>query len=456
MEVEAASAQIGAGQTHPAQGSAIGAAAHGHLHRLQTGHAHSLAGGLDEVEVGLDLFQHIAVAVLDLHFHGACAVLAVQVIGNVLHIVLLELQLGGIVVAQDVAQLCGGDIAVHLAQVVEALTSLSGLGTRHHGQSTVKLHGNVGGVDHGVLGGAGMHREAGSGVKVLVLDVTGIAAVHRVGKVCTKAGDIEQVGTLANLLVRGKADAQLAVGAALADNGLHSGHDLGHTSLVVSTQQGGAVGGDQGLALHGGKEGEGGDLHHLAGGGQHHIAAVVVFVQDGVHVLAAGIRGSVHVGDQTQCGLFLAAGGGGQGAVDVAVLVHTGILYAQSLQLLHQLVSQIKLPRSGRMGTGLRVRGGVDLDVIKQSFIGAHNKAHSFNNIEGPQFCDPALIIPCFSCFDNLFCALGTESAASTTKFAVKKRFASCFCAAHKTRHRKANKLSGVSFFSVFPLAGRV
>ena len=103
MEVEAAGAQIGAGQTHPAQGGAIGAAAHGHLHRLQTGHAYSLTGGLDEVEVGLDLFQHIAVAVLDLHFYGACAVLAVQVIGNVLHIVLLELQLGGIVVAQDVA-----------------------------------------------------------------------------------------------------------------------------------------------------------------------------------------------------------------------------------------------------------------------------------------------------------------------------------------------------------------
>ena len=139
-------------------------------------------------------------------------------------------------------------------------------------------------------------------------------------------------------------------------------------------------------------------------------------------VLAGRIRRGVHVGDQTQCGLFLAAGGGGQGTVDVAVLVHPGILHAQSLQFLHQLVSQIKLPRSGRMGAGLRVRGGVDLDVIKQSFIGAHNKAHSFNNIEGPQLCDPALIIPCFSCFDNLFCALGTESAASTAKFTVKNR----------------------------------
>ena len=56
-----------------------------------------------------------------------------------------------------------GYIAVHLAQVVEALTPLSSLGTCHHGQSAVELHGNVGGVDHGVLGGAGVHREAVDG-----------------------------------------------------------------------------------------------------------------------------------------------------------------------------------------------------------------------------------------------------------------------------------------------------
>ena len=319
-------------------------------------------------------------------------------------------------VAQDVAQLCGGDVAVHLAQVVEALTPLGGLGTCHHRQGAVELHGNVGSVDHGVLGRAGVHREAvdghsgSSSVEVLVLDVAGIAAVHRVGKVCAKAGDIEQVGTLADLLVRGKADAQLAMGAALADDGLHSGHDLSHTGLIVCTQQGGAVGGDQGLALHGGKEGEGGDLHHLAGGGQHHVAAVVVLVQDGVHVLAAGIRGGVHVGDQTQCGLFLAAGGGWQGTVDVAVLVHTGILHAQSLQLLHQLVSQIKLPRSGRMGAGLRIRGGVDLDVIKQSFIGAHNKAHSFSSIQGSQAVIHLLSYPVFRVLTTFFAHMGQKA----------------------------------------------
>ena len=145
------------------------------------------------------------------------------------------------------------------------------------------------------------------------------------------------------------------MGQALFQHRLHSGHDLGHTSLVVSTQQGGAVGGDQGLALHRGQEGESRNLHHHAGGGQGHVAAVVVLVQDRVHVLTAGIRGGVHVGDEAQCGLVFAAGSGGQAAVDVAVLVHTGILHAQSLELLHQLVGQVKFPGGGRVRTGFGI-----------------------------------------------------------------------------------------------------
>jgi len=206
-----------------------------------------------------------------------------------------------------------------------------------------------------------MHGEAmdghggSSGVEVLVFHGTGIAAVHSIGKVGTKAGNVKQAGTLADLLVRGKGDAQLAVGQALFQHGLHGGHDLGHTGLVIGAQQGGAVGGDQGLALHRGQEGESGNLHHHAGGGQGHVAAVVVLVQDGVHVLAAGIGGGVHVGDEAQCGLVLAAGSGRQAAVDVAVLVHTGILHAQSLELLHQLVGQVKFPGGGRVRTGFGI-----------------------------------------------------------------------------------------------------
>ena len=88
VEVEAAGAEVGAGQTFPAQNSAVGAAAHGDFLRGQAGLLNGLAGVLDEVEVGLDLLDHVAVAVLDLDFHRALAVLAVQVARDVEQVVL--------------------------------------------------------------------------------------------------------------------------------------------------------------------------------------------------------------------------------------------------------------------------------------------------------------------------------------------------------------------------------
>ena len=150
-------------------------------------------------------------------------------------------------VAQDVAQLCGGHIAVHLAQVVEALTAFGSFRPGRDGQSTVELHCYVGSVDHGVLGGARVHREAadghggGSSVEVLVLNGAGIAAVHRIGKVGTEARNIEQLCTLADLFIRSKGDTQLAVGQAFFLNGFNSGQNFSNTGLIVGTQQGGTV-----------------------------------------------------------------------------------------------------------------------------------------------------------------------------------------------------------------------
>ena len=273
-------------------------------------------------------------------------------------------------VAQDVAELGLGHIAVHLAQVVEALTALGGLRAGHDGQGLVELHGHVGGVDHRVLRGAGVDREAvdrdggAGGVEVLVLDAAHIAAIDGIGKVGPKAGDVEQGSALADLLIGGKGDAELAVGAALGDEGLGGGQDLRHTGLVVGTQQRGAVGGDEGLALQVFQEGEGGDLHDHAGGGQGDVAAIVVLVQDGVHVLTGSVRCGVHVGDEAQRRLVLAAGGGGEGAVDVAVLIHKGVLDADGLQILHKDMGQVELPLGRGMGAGIGVGCGVNAGIF--------------------------------------------------------------------------------------------
>ena len=70
--------RVGAGQALPAQGGTIGAAADRLFLGLQSCHPDGFAGVLHRMEVGLDLLDHVPVAVIDLHFHGALAVLAVQ------------------------------------------------------------------------------------------------------------------------------------------------------------------------------------------------------------------------------------------------------------------------------------------------------------------------------------------------------------------------------------------
>src|SRR5699024_2340532 len=116
------------------------------------------------------------------------------------------------------------------------------------------------------------------------------------------------------------------------------------------------------------------DPHHRAGGGQGDVPAVVVLVQDGADVLAGGVGGGVHVGDQAQGGPVLAAGRGGQGAVNIAVLVHGGVLHPQGLEFLHQHPGQIELALGGGVGPGQRVGGGVNLNVLQKAFVCAHDK----------------------------------------------------------------------------------
>ena len=83
-------------------------------------------------------------------------------------------------------------------------------------QKVLKLLCQQNRVEHFIFCAAGMDAvsvddELCTGcVEVLVFHGTGIAAVHSIGKVGTKAGNVKQSGTLADLLVRGKADAQLA------------------------------------------------------------------------------------------------------------------------------------------------------------------------------------------------------------------------------------------------------
>ena len=239
--------------------------------------------------------------------------------------------------------------------------------------------GHILGVDHHILGGAGMHTDAMDShhrrgrVKVLVFNLSRVSPVHRVGVGSTKMFHIEQVRALPHFLVRGKADAQFAVGPVLHDDALQHGHDLRDARLVIGAQQCGPVGGDEGLPLHLLQKREIRHPHHIAGAGQHHIAAVILFMQDGIDILAGGGVRGVHMGDKSKPFRRLTARSGGQRGVHIAVLVHAGVRKAQLLQLFHQQLCQIKLAHGGGMGGAGFVRGGVHFRVGQQSFVCSHS-----------------------------------------------------------------------------------
>ena len=370
MEVEAAGAEVRAGQPHIAQRCAIGAAADGAFDRCKACCADRLAGVFDQMEVRLDFLQHIIIAVLDVQLHGTGAVALVEAVCNMLHLGLAGGKLGGIVVTHDVAQMRGGHIALHAGQVEEALAALGMLRAGESGQCGVKFHSHILGVDHRVLRAAGVDTEAvdghdrGGGVEVLVADLTDILAVNGVGVGCTEALYIKQACALADLLIGGEADAELAVGAVFSDDALQCGHDLGNTGLVIRTQQRGAVGRDEGLALHLAQEREDLRVKHRAGSGQRDGLAIVILVNLRPDVLAAGIVRRVHVGDKAEGLSALLPRGGGQGGIDIAMLIYMGIGKTKLFQLLNEDLGQIKLAQRAGVGAAGRVRGRVDFYIF--------------------------------------------------------------------------------------------
>ena len=394
MEVIAAGGQVRAGETHVGQASAVGAAADGRLDGLHAASAEGRFRLVHDVHAGLQHLLHVAVAVAHLAHEGALAVLLVQVLGDALDGGLALVEFVCIVVADDVAQDGLLLIAGEVHEVVEALVALGVGGDLRGGQHAVPLDGHEQGVLHLILGAAGVDVHAvdghlaGGGVEVLVLQLTQCAAVHGVGVVRAKTGHVEQVSAAADLLVGGEADAD---GAMLRGIGGHQalgqGHDLGHTGLVICAQDAVAAGDDQLLTRERRQELEAVDDHAVL---QRDGLAVVV--RD-AHRLgrAADAVGGVHVGDKADLGRVVALGG--DGGVDIAVLVHTGVGDAHRLQLVYQHFGQHQLVGAG--GTGLTgfFTGGLHLHIAQEFFLHGHVERSSISSLISTWF-HPAAAYP--------------------------------------------------------------
>ena len=350
VEIEAAGEDVRTRQAAETEVRTVGAAAD----RLHFGlHAcvfNGLFGYFDDTVVRFHLLTHVIVLVLEDEFHRAGAVFGVNEIGHPGHHFLARLELGAVVIADDVGEIGLLDRSLERNQMEEAFVAFGIFGTGHHRQHGIQFLADEDGVAHLAFGVARMHVAAldvqfcRGGVEVLEFELPCLAAVHGVGVFGVEAGHVELDHTAAYLFVGGETDAHGAVlELGMGHDILHRVHDFRHACLVVGSEKGGAVGGDYGFALMGQQFGEFGGFEHQAGNAlQRDVGTVVVLYDLRLDVLAGSVGRGVHVGDEADCGHF---GGAGRevardAAHHVAVFVEGG-LDAKVIQLLAEKLQQV-------------------------------------------------------------------------------------------------------------------
>ena len=361
MEVEAAGEDVGTGEAAEGEVGTVGAAADGLDLGFDAGHLHCLHGLLDNMVVRFYLFAHVIILVLDDGGGGAIAVLGIDGIGRGGHLLLALLELLPVVVADDVGEIGLLYGSLEGDEVEEALVAFRVFRTLAGGQQGIEFLADMDGVAHLSLGIAGVHVAAldvdlGAGsVEVLKLQLAYLAAVHGIAEIGPETGDVELDHAAADFFVGREADADLAVlELRMLHDVLHRVHNLGHAGLVVGAQQGGAVGGDEGLAHVVQHLGELRGLERQAGHAlQGNLAAVVVLNDLRLHIGARSVRGGIHMGDEAH-GRHILVQIGRDAGHHVPELIQRH-LHAQGLEFVFQHLEQVPLLGSRRLGFGLFV-----------------------------------------------------------------------------------------------------
>ena len=314
----------------------------------------------------------------DLHGDGALAIPVVEEGSGLLHGFAPGSQLVAVVIPKDVGAVALLGAAVQLVHVVEALVPLGKLGALVGRQQAVKLHGDGQAVLHLILGRAGVDGVALDGhfglvgVEVLVLDGTGRAAIQGVANLGAEALYIKLERAAADLLIGGEAQADVAVGDLALEQDLGCFQDLGDAGLIVRTQQGGAVGGHQGVTLVAQQHREILGRENVAAASQQYISAVVVFDNLGLDTDTVEFRGSIHVGDEAHRGLVLITRSCRDLTIDITVLL-TDIGNTHLLHHALEVVCHIELHGSGRTGGAGGIGRRVDLHQFNEFFQYSHN-----------------------------------------------------------------------------------
>ena len=139
-------------------------------------------------------------------------------------------------------------VALHIAQVEEALVALRQAGNIPGGEQRVVFHGDQRRVNHRILGRTGVYAQTvemqlrRTGVERLVSDFALFAAIQRVGEICVKFVHIEEIHTLADFFIRGKGNANISMGNfGMCEKIFCGSENFGNACFIIRAKQGGAV-----------------------------------------------------------------------------------------------------------------------------------------------------------------------------------------------------------------------
>lgn len=373
----AARRKVGTGQAAERQLCTVGAAANRQHLGLNIAGKEGFLGDIDQLWVVADDLGHVTVLVLDLDRYALLAQTLVEQRGGSIHQLELLLELGGIVITDDIARRGMVDRGRNALEVIEALVVLGVFRALRIREQRVKVAEQIARVDHAALGVTGMDGLALKvngclgGVKALPLQLANGTAVDRVGVLAAKGLDVQQLGAVTDLFVWAKTNAECGVGqrGVLSDT-RDKRHDLGDAGLVVGAQQRGAVTADQVLThkvVQGGKLG-GAHGHGLAVNGTADQVAAFVVYNVWLHAGARRNLGGVEVRDQAQGGLVLRARARRNMRADVGMLGHMGIGCTKLVQFLGKHIGKIKLDGARRNLVTVGILGlCVDLDVAQKT-----------------------------------------------------------------------------------------
>src|SRR3990172_7368500 len=188
-------------------------------------------------------------------------------------------------------------------------------------------------------------------IEIFILQLANFAAAHGVGKIRAKTGDIESIRAVANFFIRCKANFNHAVlDLAMGCQIFQGCHDFSQTSLVIRAEQGGAVGGNEGLT----------DIFIQVREFTRGKNDVLLMVEDDIpavvlnelrfDVFTSQVGAGIHVrheADNRSGG----SGVGWQGAINVATRIHEDVNQTKVLQFLNQQTRQVELAGSGGEGS---------------------------------------------------------------------------------------------------------